>query len=392
MRSGSHVALHIAVCALLLAGPGLAAGTAVSESLDPGETTLRIDLHSDGNASVTVTQTYALTDRNETRAFRDLAASFERGDAGVGPSVGPFRRASEAASEAAERPMAVGNVSRNATLQSTAGANATGRLSVSFRWTNFSQIENGRLTVDDAFRTSDGTWLPGLEADQRLVIALPDDHALRSARGQWTIEDGALIWSGPATFDEGDLEIVAEPGAQTTPTPTDAPPNGTDSPDEPLGGSFPPLFGGVALVVGAAALGAYALAARGDPESAPAGDVEADSGPGGAGAVVAESADGPDRERPTDDAGTGDGAPATADDDGIDEELLSDEERVERLLRRNDGRMRQANIVTETGWSNAKVSQLLSAMDDEGRIDKLRIGRENLISLPDVDTLDGDDG
>lgn len=45
--------------------------------------------------------------------------------------------------------------------------------------------------------------------------------------------------------------------------------------------------------------------------------------------------------------------------------------------------MKQAAIVTETGWSNAKVSQLLSAMAEEGRVEKLRIGRENLISLPD---------
>jgi uncharacterized membrane protein len=44
--------------------------------------------------------------------------------------------------------------------------------------------------------------------------------------------------------------------------------------------------------------------------------------------------------------------------------------------------------VDETGWSNAKVSQLLSAMDEADRIDKLRIGRENLISLPDEDVTE----
>jgi uncharacterized membrane protein len=65
--------------------------------------------------------------------------------------------------------------------------------------------------------------------------------------------------------------------------------------------------------------------------------------------------------------------------------MLSDEERVLRLLDANGGRMKQAQIVKETDWSNAKVSQLLSGMDDEDAIDKLRIGRENLISLPDVD-------
>jgi uncharacterized membrane protein len=50
--------------------------------------------------------------------------------------------------------------------------------------------------------------------------------------------------------------------------------------------------------------------------------------------------------------------------------------------------MKQANIVKETNWSNAKVSQLLSSMDEAGRVDKLRIGRENLITLPDEEPGD----
>ncbi|ERG95318.1 hypothetical protein [Haloquadratum walsbyi] len=66
--------------------------------------------------------------------------------------------------------------------------------------------------------------------------------------------------------------------------------------------------------------------------------------------------------------------------------LLSDEERVEQLLSRNGGRMRQASIVDKTGWSDAKVSQVLSMMAEDDRVDKLRLGRENLISLPDGST------
>jgi len=77
-------------------------------------------------------------------------------------------------------------------------------------------------------------------------------------------------------------------------------------------------------------------------------------------------------------------------DEDVDPELLSDEERVNRLLRQNGGRMKQGTIVDETGWSNAKVSQLLSKMDDDEEIEKLRIGRENLITLPDVDLTEID--
>ncbi|MDL5360963.1 helix-turn-helix domain-containing protein [Halalkalicoccus sp. NIPERK01] len=64
------------------------------------------------------------------------------------------------------------------------------------------------------------------------------------------------------------------------------------------------------------------------------------------------------------------------------EAVLTDEERVHRLLESNEGRMRQARIVEETEWSKSKVSMLLSEMEAEGSITKLRIGRENIISHP----------
>lgn len=62
-------------------------------------------------------------------------------------------------------------------------------------------------------------------------------------------------------------------------------------------------------------------------------------------------------------------------------ELLTDEDRVRHLLDRSGGRMKQSAIVEETGWSKAKVSRLLSTMDDDGAIEKLSLGRENVISL-----------
>lgn len=60
--------------------------------------------------------------------------------------------------------------------------------------------------------------------------------------------------------------------------------------------------------------------------------------------------------------------------------VLTDEERVLGLLESHGGRMRQTAIVEETGWSKSKVSVLLSEMESNGSISKLRVGRENLIS------------
>jgi uncharacterized membrane protein len=62
-------------------------------------------------------------------------------------------------------------------------------------------------------------------------------------------------------------------------------------------------------------------------------------------------------------------------------EELTDREEVVRILDDNEGRMKQARIVDETGWSKSKVSMLLSEMEDDEEISKLRVGRENIISL-----------
>jgi len=60
---------------------------------------------------------------------------------------------------------------------------------------------------------------------------------------------------------------------------------------------------------------------------------------------------------------------------------LTDKEVIVDILEDNDGRMKQARIVDATGWSKSKVSMLLSEMEDDGDITKLRVGRENIISL-----------
>jgi hypothetical protein len=86
-------------------------------------------------------------------------------------------------------------------------------------------------------------------------------------------------------------------------------------------------------------------------------------GRGGAGGT----ADNPDHDRdePTD--------PVAA---------LTDEERVQRIVDDHGGRVRQSAVVEETGWSKSKVSRVLSRMADEGRVEKITLGRENLIANP----------
>ncbi|MFB6163969.1 MAG: helix-turn-helix transcriptional regulator [Haloarculaceae archaeon] len=324
--------------------------------------TMHVSLLANGSARWTVTTNYTLDTPERRAAFDDVARDFERGDL---RTLSAMRAAAARASTATGRQMAITAVSRRHDV-----ANETGRLVLSFTWTHFARESGERLIADDVFNTSAGTWLPSLSADQRLVFAGPDTYRFLSAtpRG-YVVSNGSVRWSGPQTFEPGKLAVVYERVEY-------GPPGGNWLQSNwyllvALGG----LAGAVAL--------AYYLAER-DTDLPSPGAIARSRGDDDADAAVAANGTGAA-------ATAGSAAPDADVDAEIDEELLSDEERVERLLERNGGRMKQANIVTETGWSNAKVSQLLSAMDDEDRIDKLRIGRENLISFPDEDVTDSDE-
>lgn len=57
------------------------------------------------------------------------------------------------------------------------------------------------------------------------------------------------------------------------------------------------------------------------------------------------------------------------------------EERVLTLLDDNGGRMWQQGIVSETGYSEAKVSRLLTDLEEDGIVDRNWSGGEKLVVL-----------
>lgn len=70
-------------------------------------------------------------------------------------------------------------------------------------------------------------------------------------------------------------------------------------------------------------------------------------------------------------------------DEDVPPEFLPNYKRVVTLLDEHDGRIRQSEIVKETGWSKSKVSRILSEMEEEGQIAKIDIGRGNVIARPE---------
>ena len=362
------------LCALLLVCVPLVGVTPAAAQPEAEGTQLEAQLQDDGDAAWNVTLTVPIDDGGDREDFEAFAERFEGGEAGLELGVGAFERAASEASAASDREMHVRNVTRDSAVVDDGDGGEYGELRVAFTWESFARVDgDGTLRVDDAFNTTDGTWLPGLGADQSLVIRAPPGYG-GPTTSPIGADGGDLRWDGPRTFEPGYFTIVYHPSSAGTTAGVS---------DTLVTGAL--VLSGVALV-----LGLYLLLARrrgGDDAAAPDGPA--------ADAALNETATGAGDTAATgpDDGADPDSKPEPGA-DGVDPELLSDEERVEHLLDRNGGRMKQATIVKETGWSNAKVSQLLSSMDDADRVDKLRIGRENLISLPgeNVGEIGDDEG
>jgi hypothetical protein len=403
MSPGSRAVLLLSVLVLstVAVAPGLAAlettggadGQPQTTDSDPLVTqTLVIDLQEDGDARWTIRKTYNLTSRDETIAFDDVAADFEAGrtdDLGLGA----FENASRLASASTGREMRVTNVTRETSRTGTV-TDGTGTLSISFTWTAFGRVEGDRFHVDDVFTTQQGPWLERLERNQRLVIQPPEGYEFFDAPVPVTLRNGTIQWTGPREFETDSLSATFEqtetqppPTGNGTATPGGSGQNGDEDDSSLLVAVLVVLGLGTVAVVGYLLVQQEVLAFSASEDEAPA----VPTADGASKTVVDDPDTGQEATPESAEAGATDDADETADDDAIDEELLSDEERVERLLEENGGRMKQANIVKETGWSNAKVSQLLSAMAEADRIDKLRIGRENLISFPDEDVTEFDE-
>ena len=346
------------------------------QTVAPG-TSVEISLRADRSAFWRIETRYALDTGNETRSFRALADQYESGDADVGPDAVLFETLQQRATEATGREMAIGNVTYHTAVDESEGY---GTLALTFRWDNFLRAgDNETLVLDDVFELPTAeedrqrTWLSIFDEGQQIRISPPEGYTVTSTSIPVQQRESAVVLAEPSDFEgDGALRITYSsvgPGEQL-----------------PLG-----LLTGVgAVAVLAVVAGGWMLRRRDDGDTQPPGAMPADP-PDTPGAEAADAAAaGADADGAA--ADTADDSETEAADD-VDLSLLSDEERIEHLLERNDGRMKQATIVDEVGWSDAKVSQLLSAMAEEGRVDKLRLGRENLISLPeDGSDEDGDGG
>jgi uncharacterized membrane protein len=380
-RGAAGVALVlVAVAVAAVALPSGPASPAEAEGPQPPQTTpegfanaeFEIRVYANGSARWTVRASRPLENQTEVDRFRTFAEEFETTETDAFRDFrSRARRLTAFGTNATGREMnatAFGREARVVELGRTRGV-----VELSFRWTNFARTDGQRVIVDDVFRG--GMFI---DSGQQLVIAPgeglvfesvdpPPDS--QSAEGDLAAS-GTVTWFGERNFaDRRPRAVLVSPEQAGTPTQAaraDGTAGATATPTPGAGGGdgnglgMAPLVAVVVVLLGLG--GAFALYSGTADGLVPTG--------GGSGGGTA-----PESTAAGADAGAGSASAAVPD-----EELLSDEDRVLGLLEDNGGRMKQVKIVEETDWSKSKVSMLLSDMEDDGEISKLRVGRENIIS------------
>jgi len=369
MNAGRWLCL-LAVVGLVLGPPGVVAPAGATGHADPFQadiadtTVLAAEVGPDGDADWRVTYRIRLDDANDTEAFESLRADIEADpDTYVAQFRDRIERTVADAENATGRGMSATNVSVETRTETQPDAEF-GVVTYRFEWRGFAAVDGDRLTAGDAVA---GLFL---DPDTALRLEWPADYGVVSASPDPDeLEATAAVWRGQRDFGADEPRLTVAPGA-AAPTET---PGGADGGDGAGGGSGTALLVAAVVVAAALAGGGLLLARRQDSGSGPGptGGAGGDGGATAAGGAGAGAAD------------EGAGTPP--------EELLSNEERVLRLLEENGGRMKQKEVADRLDWTAAKTSQVVGDLRDGGDLESFRLGRENVLTLPDVEVDPGPD-
>lgn len=326
-------------------GPVATGGAATVLQSQPAvdNTVTRITVHENGSATWAVSIRTRLA---SDEAVREYEAFQDRFRENTSRYLGPFQRRIRdvvaRAGNATGREMQAVNVSATTSIQEL--PRRWGLVTYRFTWTGFAQTNGDRLAVGDVFQ---GGYY--LAEDDSIVIAPPSGYALASVSPSPAArENGTVRWRGPIDFGDERPSVTYEPAPASAGT---TPPAG-----QPGGFPWVPLAAGAVLL---AAGGAIYVRTREPRESKPQADNTTAGARTAAGGTAASG-----------NAASGAGA-------------ITDEERVLELLDAHGGRVKQSTIADEFDWSASKASRVVSSMAESGAVEKLRIGRENLVARSD---------
>jgi hypothetical protein len=415
-------------------GPGTAADLGPDAPrqtgrIDADGVRLRIDVAPDGDANWTIEYRVRLGEPNRTAAFESLQQDIRANGSEYRDRFGRrMARTAQTAANATGREMAIRNVTVSARMQSV--PQEFGFVTYRFEWTNFARTDGaGELVVGDA--------LAGLFLDRgtTLVVAWPATYDATDIRPGPPDRrfDSRVVWNGPTDFGSNEPRVLLAStnrgggllGGSGPPAVVaiviavvavvgvvwwrrgglgSIPGTGPDTPAADSAGTSRSADADVGDAPASAADGGTTAGTAGGRRDADDGsrptapESAADAGTEvAAGAASGTAADvGTDADTDTDatghdgDGDSGDEAAreeadesASPDEERVPMELLSPEERVMRLVTERGGRIKQQEVVSELDWSAARTSQVVSSLRDDGQIETFRLGRENVLKLPE---------
>ena len=325
------------------------------DEIDADEVRMDVALEPDGSAAWTLEFWVRLDDEESRTAFDSLQDEIEDDpDERVDAFAGGIHETVDGASEMTGREMTADAFDVSTDRHSF--GREYGVVSYTFQWDGFAAVEDGELHAGDAI---EGLFL---EDGTRLLFEWPEEYELASADPAPDDErEHAVIWRGNDTeFVSGEPRLVVTAG-------------GT--------GLGTTILASVAIgVIVAGIAGAWWFRSRaggtaGSPDqNGPANTPDTES------ALHAEN----------DDTAALTGTTTAGADGLVEQELMSNEEQVLQLLEAHGGRMKQQAVVEQLGWTDAKTSKVVTGLRDEGKLESFRLGRENVLTVPD-DTGDGGD-
>lgn len=336
---------------------GVSSGSAFAQQeIDTDDVLMSIAIEEDGDAVWEIEYRTRLETDDDERAFADLQSDVESDpDAYADRFRDRMNGTAGAAENATGREMAITGITvsaENRTLPQEYGV-----LTYRFRWSNFAATDGERLVVGDAI---DGLFL---DDETSLLLSWPEGYDLSGATPEPTeTRESAVVYDGPLDFAGGEPRIELAPSSGAGADGSDVSDGGDAEDGRSLPGWASIAVLALALLAGVVTFLAYRRRDEG-----------ADAGTEGTPESGADSGTESGGDEPA-----GNGAPAPPD-----EELLSNEEQVLRLIESEGGRMKQQAVAEELGWTDAKTSQVTKTLRENGDLEGFRLGRENVLTLPE---------
>ena len=396
MTSSPMLMTKVALFLIFLMLWGQAAAAEIVE-----QTTFTIEVHENGNAIWTVEKRLPLTasEINEWEGVIKKGQNISRYQNQIKDNLDGLLRSAQNSSN---RSMEIENLNISFGTQKTLSG-STGVILYSFEWKNFSRTDSGKILIGDTF--SEGSVF---SLDNKLIIKIPSGFEAQNVSPSFDKREGnSLIWDGTGIrngtsyqgFSKGEPSLVLTR-------------NGTVINHDTVPDTLPTivlipaviLISGTLLVVWKRSRSHNrrdnaALTYNTENEALRTGDIEAgamQAGDVGIGSAKADNSGDKgvqigdtDADIVQTDKSIAEAAAQINNENGesqppfpyLPEEFLGDEEMIERYLTKCGGQAYQSDIVRDSGLSKSKISIVLAKMKEDGKVIKIKKGKENIIRL-----------